>query len=113
MPRKLRFALLLSRNIGNSNSIDTYELENDERGFVFMVLEVRLYATLRSYAPSSPSGVVTVDLPDGSTVLDLAKKFEIDPEEIHLIMINGIGSEFDRVLIDGDRVGFFPPVGGG
>ena len=78
-----------------------------------MVLEVRLYATLRRYAPSSPNGVITVDVPDGMTVLDLVKKFEIDPTEIHLIMINGIGCELEKLLTNGDRVGLFPPVGGG
>ncbi|HWR09785.1 MoaD/ThiS family protein [Sporomusa sp.] len=78
-----------------------------------MVVEVRLYATLRRYAPSSPYGVITVDVPAGSSVLDLVKKIEINPTEIHLIMVNGIGCEFDQIVSNGDRVGLFPPVGGG
>ena len=78
-----------------------------------MELEVRLYATLRRYAPASPNGVIAVDVPEHSTVLDLVKNLEIDPAEIHLIMINGIGCEFERSLTNGDRVGLFPPVGGG
>ncbi|WP_021167664.1 ThiS family protein [Sporomusa ovata DSM 2662] len=78
-----------------------------------MVLEVRLYATLRRYAPSSPNGVIMVDIPEGMTVLDLVKKIEIDPTEIHLIMINGIGCELEKLLTNGDRVALFPPVGGG
>ncbi|WP_169717707.1 MoaD/ThiS family protein [Sporomusa silvacetica] len=52
-------------------------------------------------------------MPDGITVLDLVKKIEIDPTEIHLIMINGIRCEFDKIVSNGDRVGLFPPVGGG
>ena len=78
-----------------------------------MVLEVRLYATLRRYVPSSPNGVITVDVSDGMTVLDLVKKIDIDPTEIHLIMINGIGCEIEKLLTNGDRVALFPPVGGG
>ena len=78
-----------------------------------MVLEVRLYATLRRYTPASPSGVITVVVPAGSTVLDVVRKIKIDPAEIHLIMINGIGCELDKVVHEGDRVGLFPPVGGG
>lgn len=78
-----------------------------------MVVEVRLYATLRRYTPASPNGVITVDVPDGSTVLELVKLIKIDPAEIHLIMINGIGCEFEKVVNSGDRVGLFPPVGGG
>lgn len=78
-----------------------------------MVVEVRLYATLRRYTPSSPNGVITVELPTGATVLDLVKKIAIDPAEIHLIMKNGIGCEFDTIVNEGDRIGLFPPVGGG
>lgn len=78
-----------------------------------MVLEVRLYATLRRYTPASPNGVITVVVPAGSTVLDVVRKIKIDPAEIHLIMINGIGCEFDKLVNEGDRVGLFPPVGGG
>ncbi|CQR72029.1 hypothetical protein SpAn4DRAFT_4718 [Sporomusa ovata] len=54
-----------------------------------------------------------VDIPEGMTVLDLVKKIEIDPTEIHLIMINGIGCELEKLLTNGDRVALFPPVGGG
>jgi len=78
-----------------------------------MVVEVRLYATLRRYTPASPNGVITVDVPEGSTVLDLVKTIKIDPTEIHLIMINGIGCEFEKIVSNCDRVGLFPPVGGG
>ncbi len=78
-----------------------------------MVVEVRLFATLRRYTPANPSGVITADVPDGITVLELIKRIKIDPSEIHLIMINGIGSEFEKIVCNGDRVGLFPPVGGG
>ena len=78
-----------------------------------MVVEVRLYATLRRYAPEQPNGVLTVDAPAGSTALDLAKTLKIDPSEIHLIMVNGIGCGLETPVSAGDRVGFFPPVGGG
>lgn len=78
-----------------------------------MVVEVRLYASLRRYTPASPNGIITVDLPDGTTVLDLVKTIKIDPAEIQLIMINGIGCDLDKIICNGDRVGLFPPVGGG
>ncbi|SDE42464.1 MoaD/ThiS family protein [Sporomusa acidovorans] len=77
-----------------------------------MVVEVRLYATLRRYT-TIPNGVIIVDVPDGSTVLDLVETMKIDPAEIHLIMINGVGCDLDRTVNSGDRIGLFPPVGGG
>lgn len=78
-----------------------------------MVVEVRLYATLRRHTFDSPDGVIKVDVPEKSTVLDLVQKIKIDPAEIHLIMVNGIGCELDKIVNEGDRVGLFPPVGGG
>lgn len=78
-----------------------------------MVVEVRLFATLRRHTPSNPNGVFAVDVPDGITVLELLKIIKIDPTEIHLIMVNGIRCEFEKIVNDGDRVGLFPPVGGG
>ena len=78
-----------------------------------MVVEVRLYATLRRYTPASPNGVVSIDIAEGATVVDILKKISIDPAEIHLVMVNGIGCELEKILSSGDRVGLFPPVGGG
>jgi molybdopterin converting factor small subunit len=78
-----------------------------------MVVEVRLFATLRRYTPSNPSGVITVDVPEGISVLDLITNLKIDPAEVHLVMINGIGCGLGETVKSGDRIGLFPPVGGG
>ncbi|EAX47197.1 thiamineS protein [Thermosinus carboxydivorans Nor1] len=78
-----------------------------------MVIEVRLYATLRRYSPASATGIVMVDVPDGITVDELLAEMEIDRHEVKMIMVNGMHSDGNRVLADGDRVGLFPPVGGG
>lgn len=78
-----------------------------------MVIEVRLFATLRKYVSSSTSGVVSLDLPDDIAVAELVKQLEIDPAEVHVVMVNGVSSDMNRPLTDGDRVGLFPAVGGG
>ncbi|MBP2634487.1 MAG: thiamine protein [Firmicutes bacterium] len=78
-----------------------------------MVVEVRLYATLRRYTPASPDGVISLEVPEGVTILDLVKKIGIDPAEIHLMMVNGTGCELEKIINSGDRIGLFPPVGGG
>ncbi|MDR3564090.1 MAG: MoaD/ThiS family protein [Negativicutes bacterium] len=78
-----------------------------------MSIEVRLYAVLRRWAPGNPGGVLTVDLPDGGTCLDLLGKVGINPTEVHVLMVNGVNSPLEKVLHDGDRVGLFPAVGGG
>jgi molybdopterin converting factor small subunit len=37
----------------------------------------------------------------------------LSPDEIHIILINGVHGTLDSELNDGDRLGVFPPVGGG
>lgn len=78
-----------------------------------MVIEVRLFATLRRYAPSSASGVVSLDVNDSFTIEDVMNQLGIGAEEVHVIMVNGVSSDLKHVLADGDRVGLFPAVGGG
>ncbi|MCE5285946.1 MAG: MoaD/ThiS family protein [Pelosinus sp.] len=77
------------------------------------MIEVRLYATLRSLIPEAPKGVLTANLPEESTVEGLLREIKVDPEAIHMLMVNGVSSSFELVLKEGDRVGLFPPVGGG
>ena len=38
---------------------------------------------------------------------------EVNADEVHIILINGVSSPPDRVLGEGDRLGLFPAVGGG
>lgn len=78
-----------------------------------MVLEIRLYATLRRFATSGSGGVLTIDVPAGTTVAQVFEFLEIDPIDVKLVMVNGLASDSDRLLAEGDRVGLFPPVGGG
>lgn len=77
------------------------------------MIEVRLYATLRRYAPSSLHGVLSVEISKDSTVTELLAAIAVDLGEVHIIMINGVGSTLESILHDGDRLGIFPAVGGG
>lgn len=79
-----------------------------------MQAEVHLYATLRQYSPTgAPTGVFLLTLPEGSTVEDLLARIGISAEKVHMRMVNGVGVPDDYSLKDDDRVGLFPPVGGG
>jgi len=78
-----------------------------------MVIEVRLYATLRRHAPVISHGVFPVQVPADYTVGDLLKNINVDSAEVHIIMINGVSAALDSTLHSGDRLGLFPPVGGG
>ena len=79
-----------------------------------MRVEVRLFATLRDYAPKeATAGVFSTELPEGATLDTLLAELRIATEKIHLRMVNGAGAEDSHILKDNDRVGLFPPVGGG
>ena len=78
-----------------------------------MVVEVRLYATLRRYAPESPGGVLSIEVPVENSVTELLGKMNIAVTEVHIVMINGVISQLESILHDGDRLGLFPAVGGG
>ena len=79
-----------------------------------MKLTVKCFATLMPLTP--PGGSLEFH---GTDVCDLLRQASI-PEaeaqprtEAKIIFVNGIGVEKDALLHDGDRVGIFPPVGGG
>lgn len=79
-----------------------------------MNIEVRVFAGLQRYIAGAESGVpVPVDMPEGATGLDLINKLGIPEAEAFVFMINGCRAELDDVVKEGDRVGIFPPVGGG
>jgi sulfur carrier protein ThiS len=75
-----------------------------------MPIDLKCYATL---APLMPDNAGAFPLLPGETVLDLVTRLGIDPEEVKIVFVNGLTVDLDRVLADGDRVGIFPPVGGG
>ena len=78
-----------------------------------MRIEVRLYATLRRYALSAADGVLSIVVPEGSKASDVIASVGGNADEVHIVMVNGVSNPLDQVLAEGDRLGLFPPVGGG
>ncbi len=73
-------------------------------------IDLNLFATLRSFLPDSPK-IMTVS--QGTCVMDLVTKIGIPEKDVKLIFINGKRELLSYILKDNDRVGIFPPVGGG
>ena len=79
-----------------------------------MILEVRVFAGLEKQIPGARYGQpVEVDAPDGSSVYDLLRILNIPEERVFAILVNGVHAKKEDALKPGDRVSFFPPVGGG
>ena len=76
------------------------------------MIDVRLFATLPMHS-SSGRKEFQVEPEAGLTVRDVVRREGLREAEIHIIMLNGVHGTLDSPLADGDRLGLFPPVGGG
>jgi len=77
-------------------------------------VEVRLFATLAAFLPSDGrDGTAELEIPEGSTVTDVARRLGIPPDLARVVLVNGrdIGSE--ARLTSRDVVTIFPPLAGG
>ena len=73
-------------------------------------IQIKLFATLQPFMP--PSGE-TYDINPGITIRNLLEQLNIPQEKAKLIFIDGIKANLSSILEGGERVGIFPPVGGG
>jgi len=73
-------------------------------------VKVKLFATFRNGRFIKKN--IEVDEND-TKVRDLLNKLGIKEEEVALIIVNGMHSDVDRKLEEGDVLALFPPVAGG
>ena len=79
-----------------------------------MKVELILFAGLARYMPEKIDGKPSfVEVTEGTSVGNLLERFNIPKDKKKIIFVNGIISQEDTVLNDGDRAGIFPVVAGG
>ncbi|MFZ5649511.1 MAG: MoaD/ThiS family protein [Bacillota bacterium] len=79
-----------------------------------MILEVRVFGGLEKRMPGAIYGKpIEMNVPGGTTVADLLRMLKIPEQDVFTTLVNGIHSNREYTLNPGDRVAFFPPVGGG
>ena len=79
-----------------------------------MRVTVKLSTTLRDHVPDyKPETPMEVSIREDATVADLATQLGLPLQEIKIVMVNGRQCEVDTPMRDGDRVAYFPAVGGG
>ena len=74
-----------------------------------MLITVKLFATFRD----GRFKVKELELPEGTRIQDVIQPLNIAPEEIAILYRNGKDAKPETVLVDGDTLALFPPVGGG
>ncbi|MEJ2070257.1 MAG: MoaD/ThiS family protein [Syntrophobacterales bacterium] len=79
-----------------------------------MPLQIFLNASLRLHVPGyNPYKGMTLEMAPGTPVSSLISQLGLPPEEVTLIMINGRRQQLEFPLQGDERVGLFPPIGGG
>jgi molybdopterin converting factor small subunit len=82
-----------------------------------MRVKLKLFASLRPLLPAARNGELVVEVPAGTTPLDLIREHGLPREQVHLLLVNGFYVAPDdagnRELQEGDEVAMWPPVAGG
>ncbi len=79
-----------------------------------MPLQIRLFATLRRFVPGyDPHRGLVLDIAPGTPVARVIAELGLPPEEVTLILVDGVHRQPDFQLQNDERVAFFPPIGGG
>ena len=73
-------------------------------------IQIKLFASLQKFMPVSAENYA---IEAGITVGELLQQLEIPQDMIKLVFINNVHAELTSILKGGERVGIFPPVGGG
>lgn len=79
-----------------------------------MPLHIKLSTTLRDYVSGyNPLEGLDIDASGLASPRDVALMLGLPLDEIKITMLNGQHAALDSAIKDGDRVAFFPAVGGG
>ena len=73
-------------------------------------IDLRLFATLQKFTPDASEAFT---IAPGITVRDVLEQIGVPIDKTKLIFVNGLKKDLDVELSGGERVGVFPPVGGG
>lgn len=79
-----------------------------------MSILVTLSTTLRACVPDYvPATGLSIEWEGPISAGELAAKIGLPLREIKIVMRNGRHADLEEAVLDGDRVGYFPAVGGG
>ena len=73
-------------------------------------IQIKLFATLQIFMPASAENYA---IETGTSIRALLQQLDIPEDKAKLIFIDGLKAEPTTILKGGERIGIFPPVGGG
>ena len=75
-----------------------------------MGIELKCFVTLAQYMPENSDDY---PIEPDETIRSLVEKLGMPVKDVTLMFVNSVRSDLDTEIRNGDRVGLFPPVGGG
>ncbi len=79
-----------------------------------MKVELNLFSSIARYMPDKAQGNSWIaEVSEGTRVRELLEQLKIPTDTVKLVFLNGVHANGDEILKDGDKVGVFPPIGGG
>ena len=73
-------------------------------------IQLQLFASLRKFMPPVADNYA---IEAGITVGRLITQLDVPQEQIKLVFVDSVKAKMTTILNGGERVGIFPPVGGG
>ncbi|MFM6922724.1 MAG: MoaD/ThiS family protein, partial [Polynucleobacter victoriensis] len=56
-----------------------------------MKITFKLFATLSDYLPPERQGnILPIEVPEGTSIMDIVNKFQLPVKLVHLVLVNGI-----------------------
>ena len=79
-----------------------------------MLVQIKLIATYQKLLPPGTKGnVISMDVPEGTTVEQVMARFEVPLDDTSVILLNGLTVPLDTPLSDGDTAAAFSAIAGG
>lgn len=70
---------------------------------------IRFYEELNAHLPADRCKVAYTSLiPTGATVGEVIRSEGVPPEEVDLVLVNGVSVDFDQQVDEGDRMAVYP-----
>ncbi len=73
-------------------------------------IQLQLFASLKKFMPPAADNYA---IESGMTIGSLITQLNVPDDQIKLVFVDGVKVDLATVLVGGERVGIFPPVGGG
>jgi len=79
-----------------------------------MQVQIQLFASLASYLPADSRGkAMNLEVEPGNSIRQALERLQIPMDSVKLIFKNGVHAKLEDTLQENDRIGIFPPIGGG